>query len=1442
MATSRPPSASNRSAFIKPASLTVPSDDDGGRSLTRQRAAVARPTSAARRHRRLMDDQVQHAATGEGGAALFVIGAVPRRAGPTEEIDASFAAPSQASARYGTPDHADDDDSVSAPRRRPVSASTPSLNGCYRPVPKLRMHRPHPVFSTTSCSGAFRTVTVPRTSTPVIGNDTFLRLGTGGHCVRRVSPLSNASNAQQTGGQQEVSVEGVVEVNSFPDSNVALSATADREAFVHWATKAVRELHADVLPGDALGSIAVWAEGRLAELRCPPATTGSADAPTSTPVCQSLGHFFVLCETMRCLLPAPFHPVLAALLEGVSASCVFWNRDRHLTRAEKQSPAVFAAALLDVNRLPQFLASKAAPLAVEAADRWRETSCAAEQEKERAVDQVRAHAIARFDVLKRGLGDATHRLARCLLRAWRGYAAHSRTKRSTATRVVDRLAAREHRALLRSGFWAFQANAVQSKVRREFHRCEEVELRAKLREAVLLDEISTLKARVAVMIADHRSALESGEEQRHNEVAGLQASHAADLAAIAKLKEEKASLVSRLGDAKRETSKWMILANVGLREMSAAATKRLGTIVARDIVPPRKHPFQDLLLVSSTQEEGGANRGGPPPPVMFASNFVSLPDVLESHDGGSRLVLLFVNHAVRLRLPLHRPVESFGVDFADGVPVIAMVALVYPHLVPSSLLGADAVSVSDRCDAACALLDGIQLLNIVTPTDIALGVPLKMLALSLSLFRLYCSSFRYGTSVADTACLHPPASMGQALLGSSVRRRSSSKSVKSQSSGSTTGVGVDDADTSETNASEVNRSKSRRTQQAWSDVDAVEWLWPHQLSGRNENAADSDEEPCPSPMSASQVHSRASLLQRGSSGATSVTAASAVSDSEWNVDTLFSAASLTSGSPEVDRIRRAWCHRRGHHAASPQSKQPGNSSSIAPASTESSVEAVVVNTNVEDVHTRLLAAVTEHRAWSLLSEFSTRHVIDKLQHARSYDGTAPGGGSHDVLDDRSRRVMEWFTSVPEESVSSLLASNPANVRNELDKIMSVCYTRYSEIRQVYLSYVAQDTTTGATGGASPWLMSQHMLLQFVRDAGLLKQAPKGLLEEAFIAAITGTSAAFHSSPPSSPAVNASRGTSAFASAAATSGLVFMPTATDKIRRTAPKGMADVRLTPAQFLVVLLHFAHSRYRHSDANDPSSTAGRRQPAAPGPDAAEEGAAAAAADGDGPSPQVVTSANGTPWLPLHLCMKRLLAADVIGGGCNASAVDLIADRARHPLVQRAFKKIAKPVTRILRSLRAKESGLPKSEWLNGGAANTVAEGATDPSTASVGLESFLFLLKELRLIDTKLLTLPDAAAVFHSLAVNDNDTMMAERAVPESVYNAVQGNEPSGGTDTADDSAAASGAPTIGRRLTFNKVWEALTVVASMRLPNPLVPPHVAVANLCKDVAPRLKDVHL
>jgi len=348
------------------------------------------------------------------------------------------------------------------------------------------------------------------------------------------------------------------------------------------------------------------------------------------------------------------------------------------------------------------------------------------------------------------------------------------------------------------------------------------------------------------------------------------------------------------------------------------------------------------------------------------------------------------------------------------------------------------------------------------------------------------------------------------------------------------------------------------------------------------------------------------------------------------------------------------------------------------------------------------------RAWNILLDICERDLVRKMQAGRS-----AGGG--EVMDEKSRKHMEWFCYCREEGLKDVVALSTDNAGNEAEKAKQVIIQCYSEVKAIYQAYAALD--------AGP-RMSQKALQAFFKDTSVAKNIPRHTLDSLCSAAA---------------APEPREGESFHVSGAVTPIIPLAPSGSTVKRRGtlhAKKRNVDEPLIPRVFTEVLIRLAALKYTGK-----SPTTFNAFEAGDGPEEDEAG--------------IVS-------MPLHQALRKMLHDDIFPTA-RSSEVDGFRRQAHHPTISKLHRKHGKALVKIFKQFStclAAEGETPGGVRLGGGPRQSTASAATVHATDDVAhnfllLDDFLRMCNNFKLIDT-LFTAKDAANLFPYIANDDSKLM--------------------------------------------------------------------------------------
>lgn len=971
--------------------------------------------------------------------------------------------------------------------------------------------------------------------------------------------------------------------------------------------------------------------------------------------------------------------------------------------------------------------------------------------------------------------DLQHRnLLRLIMKAWNGFTRQARRKKRSAHGTINRLHTLADVARMRTVLLALRANAASSKEARVSHSLNESQGQRQKREAQLLEEISRLKAKIVLDAQEHKRQLDEKDRLHEENVIEIHQSHVEADRRMEALEKEILAVRNENSKIRSENSRWALLCNKSLRELRGAVEKRCAV--------DRGHPEEELLFTTGTDGM-----------KLQVSPYPSLPDVVSSSNAAERILLLFSNMSLRKMRPHHAAVENFGSDFVDGEALLSMLRILYPQLINDSHFD-DAPTHTQRAEIICSALDRIGLDSYINSTDIVLGVALRIASIVTALFRLYCLSVRYGTTDDDIACLNERS--GITALGSSIAARLAAlprKQVPSLKSSRKGGKG-NRPDGSESGVSDgvvsssgVNEREARLKALRYSDVDHIVWVEEERTDLRDNTPV--------------LPH----VTLRGKAKDDSVM--------------------MNQQLPPLPKEDNAWSDDESSiflvPLKNPQTAEPPKSKK------SKRPRKVLVSHALEEMEKAFAETLERNRAWLYLAELTQRQMLSKMQNARSHD-------SGELLDERSRRHMEWFVQIDEEKCSQqLVLMNPWNARNEIDRVAMVLSSQYTLLRSTYFAYAALD------GGLR---MSQQSFLQFLKDAQIVSSGQKPLTLPLPYLSKSAVDDAFRFAVRElDPAVGEMSQLP----------VTFVPLVGERARKNLTKEMIMYHLSPQVFIMALMHISHQRYRNC-VDDPDA----KIPSDPAVSEDQN-----TAEGD---KQVM--------LPLHKCLRKLIADDV-SGNVMVSHGDKLRVQGRHPFVQRVYKKYYRSLVKLYKTYATTLSAQGAADV---SPSRSKKKEPSDERLQSIealnkdfilALEDAVRLFKDTRVCDGKVVTIQDLTALVYTLSNDDARLFSAvEDAIATARNKAANGSANLNETDEVvatssasavtpqlpgdvvtgqDTSALDVGQPEDTRRngLSYADFLDVLTAISVMRAPLPVSAVHVTVGLFFKEVfAGRMKELHL
>jgi hypothetical protein len=1073
---------------------------------------------------------------------------------------------------------------------------------------------------------------------------------------------------------------------------------------------------------------------------------------------------------------------------------------------------------------------------------------------------------------------------RMVIKGWRGFVGQQNLKRRVASGVINSLADRANAELCRSVLLNLRA-AVAFRHERKRRQAQFDEATAhELREAKLIEQLTLSKTALTRAVADAQEAADSAAEQHWREMCEIKSGHE-DQDKLAKRTHAENEAIRRdIAELKAENKRWAVIANRALLELTSAVERRTGH--------ERRHPEVDLLYVAPKSQSGEA-------PVP-ATPFQTLFDVLDSQAPSQRLLLLFANFCIRScrsALPTEigdaKVMENFSKDATDGIGAACAVALLYPTLLAKEDIGA--LSVVNRADRVVKALQTVGLVDIVSATDIMLGVSLRNLTLFSVLFRLYAMTHRFGTADHDLAQLEARELIVPGLRRRRDRRMSGAGSTTSGRSFLSRGGVDEDSRTaggrsglaiSSSGMSAEQQLLARHAVVKFSDFDTVTWYFE-------------GEEPCPD----------GATLENGGDSAPASPKSAAGSSADLNGSRSMIADDDDDADNDDDN---GSLHDEGlarKQSAAALKKRPPRKGGESPA--QQGVVSVAtpklrcqVNVDIADVEKRFGLSVERQRAWGYLAELTQRDLILKLHATRNVL-------TGEVLDERGRRFMEWFLDVDEDRLWRLAQLNPHNARNEVDKVQVVVHNNYWALRAVYQAYASVDAGQR---------LSQEGMLALLKDTQIVKGLGRNFMDEALrfcvedldtagendsaatpLGGSTVTPSAMRSRTASvlggsaSPGKDVAGGTGGGRKKEAARSdkedefgriiVAFVPSANEKLRRRLLSPMVNFQISPQHFIMILCVIAHHRYKNSvdDEAEKQHAAiveqmklqDQQDGAGPASSPAAE-PLAVHVDGEEAAPGASVAVGNQQLLPLHKCLRKLLSEDVVGVA-NSSTIDLLRSQSRHPHVQRAHKRFSRSLGRAFKNY-ASAGGTAATEVQTTAAAIAAAKGKLQGAKFMTPDDTIKFC-RDARMVDGRFS--PAQAFDLASALACDDARLMS--VCDESRIRAINAQQTGGGVaaesfDSPDKGTPGSPAPTAsaakrsagggaavaggtstptvpfeieagqpedrkGQGMAQEDFVDFLTAAALVKLGHPLEHTCNSVARFYRDsLGPALKELHL
>lgn len=1167
-----------------------------------------------------------------------------------------------------------------------------------------------------------------------------------------------------------------------------------RAVFCSWADNACARRGVDSsvkLAGDnPIAFDGVWCATLLGEVQ----NTTSHHKPDCPSVFRTLSSMFLLAKAVESLVPEPSRPLLGRLLGELYRS-LFDNSCETLVSATEVLPGIenfpLASQELKQALLRGRLVSESLYLSRLAADE-------ADRANARDIDRI-MHAHARdFDLLVRRVDAINLSKLRMIMHAWRSVVVKARVARTRATGIVVRLSERVLRALASAVFCALRENVAVAKERRKNLDFHEAQSKWRAKEAALSEEVSDLRATIALMRTEYEQNTRDTAESHDREMQALKQSHVEADKEMVRLKQVVEDIKDEIAKVQAENRRWALVTNKLLREVTPAIEKRscvgwetLDSVMqsAQQVQSPgkkKKHPAPEPPSVNELLLRHPETALLTGPDFSPVTTYTSLTNVFDHPSPPQKILLLFANYILRQHVPSHPPIENFGRDLSDSVVYLAILGAMYPSAIDVQhfLQSTTPPQRADKVVSFCSIL-GIP--ELASSADILLGIPLRNLSLLSGLFHLYASPLRFGTSDEDHACLNDrrgalnnfstamKRAIGKNALGSfrssggsSSRRGSVQRTADSGSEMSTSSDTDEENDEARgiTDAKggvrgdgvKQHRRMVRAAAPLWRDVDRVRWEYrptPEQLElawKKREKAKDNEE-----------VDSGYGMIK-----------------------------------PEAKESQKTH-----ESAAKPQT--------------------LYVNTSIDDLEGRAVTTIHRNRAWQALSEIVQRDLLIRMHHCRSFD-------SGELLDEKSMRHMDWFLEVDEDRLQALLAQivlqrktllqqliekeaeedfterqkeKLISPKNELEKVRAVFAHYYGDLRSLYHGYATMDPGSR---------LSQPALLQMLRDAGLLppplagnagqqavKQNAKAInvLEDALRQIFTDTVATgFDESSSSSPRKSA-----------VLNFPLFSPTMNEKQRKKAHSAVLQWQLSPQQFLFLLCFLAWKRHGVIQTQSPLWAR---------PDEAE---------------QQKPLSQRLPYLTLHRALKRLIVEDFIGPGssCIGSGVDRFRNQVRHPSVLNVFRKSIKTLQKVYKHYSQPEVS-----------SKIAKQPATGPDKQNGMLvDDFSRFCRDFKMLTENQKWIDVQTMVAGIIAGDDErlELVMEEaRARAQAAFSNTDNEGPIAPTfelEVAQPEQKLAG-------LSFAEFLDAIAGVALLRQPIPTLPAAAAVGSFFRDVlANRLKE---
>ena len=240
----------------------------------------------------------------------------------------------------------------------------------------------------------------------------------------------------------------------------------------------------------------------------------------------------------------------------------------------------------------------------------------------------------------------------------------------------------------------------------------------RMREAVLLAQVNSLRATEAVRGGEHVSELQTAQLLHEQQVEELRSQIGALKRQLADATELTHNAERAVDAARADSKRWAVLCSIALREMQGSLPDNV-----------RGDPQSSLMSSDTTLPDDA------PEPTTLASVFGSNDTVTQLLLRFSNLVLKSCGRSMKV------PVASFRTDFCDSEVYLSALHLLFPFRVAADCFEQYRTDV-ERARFTCSTLNECGLPNMLSPADILQGCePYRVMMLLSQLLNLFASPF-----------------------------------------------------------------------------------------------------------------------------------------------------------------------------------------------------------------------------------------------------------------------------------------------------------------------------------------------------------------------------------------------------------------------------------------------------------------------------------------------------------------------------------------------------------------------------------------------------------------------------------------------------------------------------------------------------------------------------